>query len=229
MGHFTENLPIDNMTKLQTLKYVKVSAWNQVKKKRLVNLRELKIFGDLHARNDKFTFDSIANLKCLRILSVALQDPSIGHFGSLEPVSHCEHLQDLHLEGTIHNVPENLHELVPNLECLSLERSNLKDDPMPKLEKLLKLSRLHLGWGSYVGRKMICSAKSFLRLKILNLCLKFDEWEVKEGALPVLGDLKIFEGTELIIPERLRSINILILPIPATDVDYIARRDYYQL
>ncbi|XP_044476251.1 putative disease resistance RPP13-like protein 3 [Mangifera indica] len=212
IGCFDTKLKIDNLTKLQTLKNVHGWVWTQIKTEKLVNLRELRIYWNYPTKNGEVTLDSIANLKSLRILSITLFDGS-SYFGSLEPLSHCEHLQDLNLEGIILNLPENLHELVPNLECLSLDGSNLKDDPMPKLEKLLNLTHLQLGFDSYRGRKMTCSANGFPRLEILNLCPGplLNKWDVEQGAMHVLRDLKIVVHPEKGLSKWVRSINTLKL------------------
>ncbi|KAL5832276.1 hypothetical protein ACOSQ4_017630 [Xanthoceras sorbifolium] len=65
IGFFNLNLPfpIDNLTKLQTLKVVRNENWHEIKTEKLVNLRELCIDGKFH--EEVFPFDSIANLKSL--------------------------------------------------------------------------------------------------------------------------------------------------------------------
>ncbi|KAL5832279.1 hypothetical protein ACOSQ4_017633 [Xanthoceras sorbifolium] len=205
IGRFVnKSLHIDSLTKLQTLKYVQHMYWTKIKTEKLVNLRELWIVDS----ESEFSFESMANLKSLRILSVEagyLGTP----FGSLQPLSHCQHLVELRLEGKMEKLPENIQQLLPNLECLSLTALELKDDPMPLLEKLPYLTILHLGERIYSGKKIKCSAKGFLLLEILlfdEYNFEMEEWEVEEGALPRLRGLRIPTNPNLTIPERLRSI-----------------------
>ncbi|TXG47046.1 hypothetical protein EZV62_026340 [Acer yangbiense] len=92
-------LSIDNLTKLQTLREVCLPMWAQIKTEKLVNLRELWLSGFLHEQA-VFCFDSIANLKSLRILVVRLTLDDM-YFSSLQPLSHCGHLMDLRLNGKL--------------------------------------------------------------------------------------------------------------------------------
>ncbi|KAL5766863.1 hypothetical protein ACOSP7_017480 [Xanthoceras sorbifolium] len=196
---------ISNLTKLQTLKYVSFEIWAQIKTENLVNLRELWV-EDTSDEQEVFCFDSMANLKSLRILVVRLFNLS-----SLQPLSNCRHLVDLRLSGMIEKLPEDIHQVLPNLEYLSLKVSQLKDDPMPLLEKLPNLMVLNLDWGCYKGeKKMVCSAKGFPRLEILLIYLyrnwELEEWQVEEGALPRLRGLTISYNSNFIYPERFKSL-----------------------
>ncbi|KAL5766855.1 hypothetical protein ACOSP7_017472 [Xanthoceras sorbifolium] len=205
IGDFAnESLHIDSLTELQTLKYVKHMCWTEIKTEKFVNLRELWIVYSV----SEFSFESMANLKSLRILSVEAAK-SMTRFASLQPLSHCQYLVELRLEGKMEKLPENIQQLLPNLECLSLTNSQLKDDPMPLLEKLPYLTILHLGYGFYRGKKIKCSAEGFLLLEILlfdEYNFEIEEWHVEEGALPRLRGLRIPDNPKLKIPERLRSV-----------------------
>ncbi|TXG47074.1 hypothetical protein EZV62_026368 [Acer yangbiense] len=202
-------LLIDNLTKLQTLRHVSLSIWAQIKTEKLVNLRGLWLVGS-YSKQEVFCFDSIANLKSLRILVVGRgYDKTC--FSSLQPLSGCPHLMDLKLVGTLEKLSEDIHQVLPNLECLSLERSNLEDDPMPLLEKLPKLTVLKLGVGFYKGKKMTSSANGFLWLEILLLVVsdETEEWQVEDRAFPRLKGLRIHQSgmySNLKYPERLRSL-----------------------
>ncbi|TXG65575.1 hypothetical protein EZV62_006850 [Acer yangbiense] len=205
-GYFDGHLKIESLTKLQSLKYVISECWISINTEKLGNLRELWIFGPL----DEFCFDSITKLKTLEQLVVKL-DHNDG-FASLQPPTHCSYLMDLRLYGKIEKLPEDIHKLLPNLECLLLEDSCLEDDPMPSLEKLHNLMILCLGSRFYGGKKLFCSAQGFRRLEILKLDHEDDgglvEWQVEEGAMPMLRGFSIpteFES-KLRIPERLKSI-----------------------
>ncbi|KAL5766867.1 hypothetical protein ACOSP7_017484 [Xanthoceras sorbifolium] len=201
---------ISNLTKLQTLRYVSFKIWAQIKTKKLINLRELWVqdASDEKVVNSKEV--SIANLKSLRklVFKILYSDE---YLPSLQPLSNCRHLIDLRLWGRIEKLPEDIHQVLPNLECLSLIHSQLKHDPMPMLEKLPNLTVLNLDEGFYKGEKMVCSAKGFPRLEILLIDLYLNretrEWQVEEGALPRLRGLTISPyGFNFIYPERFESL-----------------------
>ncbi|KAL5766862.1 hypothetical protein ACOSP7_017479 [Xanthoceras sorbifolium] len=82
----------------------------------------------------------------------------------------------------IEKLPEDIHQILPNLKCLSLKWTYLMDDPMCLLEKLPNLMVLYLGFNFYKGEKMMRCAKGFPRLEILLIDLKVEkkEWQVKE-------------------------------------------------
>ncbi|KAK2641423.1 hypothetical protein Ddye_023186 [Dipteronia dyeriana] len=206
IGSFRDGpLPIENLTKLQTLKYVKNESWTEIKTEKLINLVELWLHGYL--KEQVLSLDSMANLKSLRILSVELDDDK--SFVSLQPLCNCPQLIDLRLRGKMKKLPEDIHEILLNLECLYLGVSRLEDNPMPLLEKLPNLLILYLDYEFNCGKKLICSAKGFLRHEILPLDVDDDllkEWQVEEGALPRLRCLRIDpNNSKLIMPEILRT------------------------
>ncbi|KAL5765173.1 hypothetical protein ACOSQ2_017767 [Xanthoceras sorbifolium] len=202
IGDFTSGpLSISNLTNLQTLKFIKIGYWMKIKTEKLVNLRELWLHGSME--EEVFSFDSMTNLKSLRILSVELKNDR--SFGSLQPLSHCQHLVDLKLRGTIKKLPKDMREVLPNLEFLCLGNTKLDHDPMPILEKLPNLMILYLGCGFSYEKTLMCSANGFLGLEILMLDLSsYQTIELQEGALPKLRGLSI--PSKLIIPKRLRSL-----------------------
>ncbi|KAL5765194.1 hypothetical protein ACOSQ2_017788 [Xanthoceras sorbifolium] len=198
---------ISNLTKLQTLKYITVHSWVQIKTEKLVNLRELRIVkGSRYEKN--FYFDSMANLKSLRILVVQYEGGFYDHFSSLQPLSNCRHLIYLRLEGKIWSLPEDIHQILPNLECLSLNYSDATNDPMRKLEKLPKLTVLSLRFEG-VYEVMMCSAKGFPRLEILLILhsgSRIVSWQVEEGAFPRLRGFTIRSRALTLLPKRFRSL-----------------------
>ncbi|KAJ4724314.1 Disease resistance protein [Melia azedarach] len=208
IGYFVGTLPIENLTNLQTVKYVEVESWSKVNTDKLVNLRELQIKeGDNTAVKQLFAFDSISKLKNLRFLSVKLSDSK--SFASLQPLSHCSYLVDFRLSGNMKKLPEDMDAFLPNLECLSLAVRHLEGDPMLTLEKFpsLTILDLHFKLKYYHVKKMICTAEGFPRLEILQLDADgLREWQVEEGAMPMLRALRIPEIPKLKMPERLRSM-----------------------
>ncbi|KAK0602948.1 hypothetical protein LWI29_038445 [Acer saccharum] len=207
-GKFYGNLEIDSLRKLQSLKYVRSKFWISINAEKLGNLRELWILGTLETTNE-FHFDSIAKLKRLEQLVVKVHRNAC--FASLQPLTRCSNLMDLRLYGKIEKLPEDIHNVLPNLECLLLKNSYLKDDPMPLLEKLPSLMILHLGSEFYNGKNLFCSAQGFRHLEILKLDVKdeLEEWQVEEGAMPRLQRLSIPKqkrNSKLRIPDRFKSI-----------------------
>ncbi|TXG65556.1 hypothetical protein EZV62_006831 [Acer yangbiense] len=206
-GIFVGHLQIDCLTKLQSLKYVLNKTWISINTEKLVNLRELWIEqdGSLETTNE-FHFDSLARLKRLEQLVVKVHRNAC--LVSLQPLTDCSNLMDLRLYGKIQKLPEDIHNVLPNLECLLLKNSCLQDDPMPLLEKLHSLMILNLGSKFYSGKNLFCSAQGFRRLEILKLDDndELEEWQVEEGAMPRLRGLSIPKDSMLKIPERFRSI-----------------------
>ncbi|KAL5834017.1 hypothetical protein ACOSQ3_017691 [Xanthoceras sorbifolium] len=80
---------ISNLTKVQTLRYVSFKIWAQIKTKKLINLRELWV-QDASNEEVVFCFDSMANLKSLRILVVQLLGYNNKYLSSLQPLSNVD-------------------------------------------------------------------------------------------------------------------------------------------
>ena len=105
----------------------------------------------------------------------------------------------------ISKFPENLIEI-------TLSASALSEDPMQKLDRLLKLRILQLFSESYVGKKMCCPKNSFPQLWILKLWKleELEDWIVLGGALPRLRDLEIRSCAKLHkLPDGLQHVKTL--------------------
>ncbi|KAK0592310.1 hypothetical protein LWI29_017064 [Acer saccharum] len=206
IGLFTGPLQIDSLTKLQSLKFVNNESWSKINPEKLVNLRELSIYSRLCTEEKVFRFDSVVKLPRLEQLSVRLSPGD--SFASLQPLSSCSYLTDLRLLGNLKKLPEDIDVALPNLECLLLKNSWLRDDPMPLLGKLPCLMILYLHYNFYSGKRLTCRALSFPRLEILKLGRddQLEKWRVEEGAMPRLRGLSMPQNSTLRIPERLRSI-----------------------
>ncbi|KAL5763374.1 hypothetical protein ACOSP7_019638 [Xanthoceras sorbifolium] len=175
---------IECLMNLQTIRSITNKVWTEIRTIKLINLRELWLQGPLISW--AFSFDSMTNLTSLQILSI-----------------------ELRLKGKIENLPEDMHEVLPNLQCLSLRASLLEGDLMLQLEKLPNLIILHLGCRFHSGKKMMCTANGFLGLQILLLDenkFQIEELQVEEGALPRLKGLRIPVEFKSTILERLRSL-----------------------
>lgn len=87
-------------------------------------------------------------------------------------------------------LPES-HHFPQSLRRFSLAADNIKQDPMPVLEKLQSLVVLELR--GYSGRTISCSARGFPSLQNLQLdwFLYTEEWKIEAGAMPKLSHLMI--------------------------------------
>ncbi|KAK3428202.1 hypothetical protein EUGRSUZ_E00952 [Eucalyptus grandis] len=108
------------------------------------------------------------------------------------------YLRKLRFLWTEEKLPE--HKSLPEqLRKLVLLGSQLKEDPMPILEKLPHLVVLMLGYWAFKGKEMVCSAGGFPQLKHLIFAYLNDleEWRAAEGAVPHLSRLGITGCPEL--------------------------------
>ncbi|GFY96341.1 hypothetical protein Acr_11g0006470 [Actinidia rufa] len=150
------------------------------------------------------------NLTSLRKLAIkASMDFSSLSWSPLN-LPRCENLHKLSLGVYMKNFPE-LDELFPNLAKLSLKFTELVQSPLETLKKLPKLKILKLGERSYEGRQIICSGgpDNFPQLEVLEIhdLIWLEVLIVKEGAMPRLKKLSIFECDQLTgIPERFKNI-----------------------
>lgn len=132
---------------------------------------------------------SLKNLKSLRLRS----KNENGRPSKLElkPLSGLKNLTNLYLLG---NLPELHDDYFPlGIIVLTLSVSKLKEDPMPILAKLPKLSVLGLLADSYTGKEMVCPSGGFQSLTILKLWMlvELETWKVEEGSMQYLEELEI--------------------------------------
>jgi hypothetical protein len=132
---------------------------------------------------------SLKNLKSLRLRS----KNENGRPSKLElkPLSGLKNLTNLNLLG---NLPELHDDYFPlGIIVLTLSVSKLKQDPMPILAKLPKLSVLGLLADSYTGKEMVCPSGGFQSLTILKLWMlvELETWTVEEGSTQYLEKLEI--------------------------------------
>ncbi|KAH9751218.1 Disease resistance protein RPM1 [Citrus sinensis] len=117
------------------------------------------------------------------------------------------------------------YQFPPSLTHLSLSNTELKEDPMPTLEKLPYLQVLKLKQNSYLGRKLACvGSGGFPELKVLHLKSMYwlDEWTMGAGAIPKLESLIVDPCAYLRkLPEELwciQSLRKLDLHWPQTEL-----------
>ncbi|XP_039173113.1 probable disease resistance RPP8-like protein 2 [Eucalyptus grandis] len=147
------------------------------------------------------------NLKHLRFLSLYLQY-NLWTEGELSKMSNYPHSCKLFINGRIEKLPE--HKSLPQqLRKLILIDSQLKEDPMPILEKLPHLVFLMLGYYAFMGKEMVCSAGGFPQLKhlLFDALLDLEEWRAAEGAVPHLSRLGIYlcPNLRVVVPPRIST------------------------
>ncbi|KAF3947899.1 hypothetical protein CMV_026036 [Castanea mollissima] len=179
----SEMLELDNLRYLQTLVNVKPKTIQISKDFKLDHLRVL----------------------VLRNNSVSLATDVI------EIVSGCPSIDKLNLCYPIEKLP-GAGKFSSKLDKLTLERTNLEEDPMTTLEKLDNLKILRRLESAFEGTKMVCSKGGFpqLRSLVLSLLPNLEEWTVEEGTMPNLCRLEIESCKKLQkIPNGLKSITSL--------------------
>ncbi|XP_030964976.1 probable disease resistance protein RF9 [Quercus lobata] len=150
-----------------------------------ISLRKLGL--TCHSESAVKTAECISRLGNLQTLRLRSRDP----FGqpldlALHPMKDHQSLSSLYLFGKIKD--HDIGNLPRNLKILRLSMSELENDPMPELGKLLQLNTLRLFAGSYRGKEMTCLHGNFPKLRVLKLW-KLDGLEqltIKEGSMPQL-------------------------------------------
>ncbi|XP_044473256.1 probable disease resistance protein RF9 [Mangifera indica] len=153
---------------------------------RLPNLRSLRIYGNLSS------YQSTLSESLCKPLSLE----------SLKLVNKSEN-------SMVSSIKLSEYQFPPQLTQLSLSNAELKDDPMPTLEKLPHLKILKLKHNSYIGRRLACTSGGFPKLEVLHLksMLWLEEWTMETAAMPNLECLVIHPCAYLRkLPEELWHI-----------------------
>ncbi|KAK1580807.1 hypothetical protein Q3G72_000328 [Acer saccharum] len=137
---------------------------------RLPNLQTLRIYGYLSSHQSMLS-KSLAKLLCLKSLKLVNESKTTG-----SP-----------------SIVLSEYQFPKTLTQLSLSNTELKDDPLPILEKLPNLEVLKLKRNSYMGRKLACRSGGFAQLRVLHLksLLWLEEWIMESGAMQKLECLLI--------------------------------------
>ena len=157
---------------------------------RLPSLQTLRVHGNLSSYQSMLS-NSLCTLLCLESLKLVNERAIVSQPSSIV-------------------LPE--YQFPPRLVELSLSNTELRDDPMPKLEKLPHLQVLKLKKNSFIGRKLVCSSGGFQSLKVLHLKSMFclEEWIMENDAMQNLESLVINPCACLkILPEELWRIKSL--------------------
>ncbi|XP_060186825.1 disease resistance protein RPP13-like [Lycium barbarum] len=194
---------INKLTSLQVLRGIHCDQWKDVDPVDLVNLRELR----MDEIEKSYSLNNISSLKSLSTLELWCEYGNQS-FPALEFLSCCQKLQKLLLSGRIDKLPP-----FPNsITMMSLQNSNLMEDPMPILGMLPNLRYLQILNGAYFGKEITCSDNSFNQLEFLRLyCLqKLERWDLAASAMPLVKGLTIHYCSELKeIPERMKDVERL--------------------
>ncbi|KAJ3707172.1 hypothetical protein LUZ61_010877 [Rhynchospora tenuis] len=117
---------------------------------------------------------------------------------------------------------------------LSLNHSNIEEDPMPVLENLKSLRRLEL-FNTYNGKQLSCAAGGFPRLECLRLIKMryLEDWKVEKGGMPLLKKINITWCYNLVtIPDlqHMTSLNALTIKDVRTDLpDRLRGEESYKI
>uniref|UniRef100_A0A1D1ZG16 Disease resistance protein RPP8 n=1 Tax=Anthurium amnicola TaxID=1678845 RepID=A0A1D1ZG16_9ARAE len=209
------------LVNLQTLYIPSAGAWIERSLATMTSLRRLGINCILPVHNIALN-SSLDNLTQLHSLYLEGEPYNRGRLprGPLSrkalSLPRHRHLQELTLWGPLKD-PDmtgpstySSGELPPNLNELALWDSELQQDPMALLEKLLFLRCLRLK-NAYAGEELVCSVGGFPQLQKLEISwLPIRSWTVEDGAMPCLKNLDISYCHQLdMLPEGMKHIKTL--------------------
>ncbi|KAG6506109.1 disease resistance protein RPP8-like isoform X2 [Zingiber officinale] len=207
---------------------------------KLRNLRRLHLKNMSSSDGDALA-NAIQNLSRLEMLTL---------FGESLPVSVlltsscCRHLQILYLRGPwarparIHIDAEN-SSIFSNLIYLAIWQTRLeKDKDIAMLASLANLQTLQLRIDAFVGRVLVFPKRGFPRLQeiLLYRLSAMEQWEVGEGAMPLLRDLRLWDCKNMrMLPEglvrltELKQIEISGMEMIERRVDKHTGEDYHKI
>ncbi|XP_078158848.1 putative disease resistance RPP13-like protein 3 [Carex rostrata] len=226
---FDFRLKWNQHTNLQTLEYVSTET-EIVELACCINLRTLVIRFEGSIDNERVqqmwrSFEAVLRRTEQLVYLGILRRRGMLPFGGTTDLPCHGKIQNLYLDGEwIRDIcVPSVEMFPPNLTKLTLKWSNLEEDPMPILEKLLSLRILHLDSYSYMGTKLICSTGGFPNLEklklhgLINLC----HWDIEEGAMPVLCHLRFYQCYSLdALPElqKVPTLQELVVNYPSDEL-----------
>lgn len=194
-----KKLRLDTLKNLRTLRNFSPKKCDVNDVGKLTNLQKLTVFDPYDPTKLKI-FSQLAefNSKYFRSSSFYFgHSKCLWTEGQLSEMPNYDHLHKLTINGKIEKLPK--HESLPQqLRKLVLLKSQLKEDPMPILEKLKNLIFLVLE-NAFEEKEMVCSGGGFPQLKYLVISLfpGLEVWKVDEGAMPHLSRVRIHGCPEL--------------------------------
>ncbi|XP_078159340.1 disease resistance protein RPP13-like [Carex rostrata] len=230
-GCYEIHLPLkwNKHTNLQTIMDVDIHIESVVELGFCINLRTFGIFIVDDLDNER-AIKEWQNLKSVlkntvQLVYLSIKTTGFLPFGGTKELPCHEKIQKLVLWGEWErNICVPSVEMFPrNLTKLKLAFSKLQEDPMPILERLQSLRILCLCYNSYVGTELICSTGGFPNLEKLELrwVHNLHYWDIKEGAMPILGHLQINYCKKLhVLPElqKVRTLQELTVSRPSLEL-----------
>ncbi|XP_078161871.1 disease resistance protein RPP13-like [Carex rostrata] len=198
------------LTNLQTIGWVWATQSWEIELPHLPNLRSLQL--DANPSPSKAVVPFLSTLEHLTDLEI-WHDDSVLDILDVRGFPFYNHLQSLQLYyRSTTKLTQLLHEdMLPcHLIYLQIDGHMFQHDIMPVLEKLRCLKVLKLSSNAFESRKTTCSSGGFSQLEFLKLnSLSMEEWEIEEGALPILKKLEIWGCDELDVPQGLQYLTNL--------------------
>ncbi|MCD9642184.1 hypothetical protein HAX54_028867 [Datura stramonium] len=153
IARYKEHVQLRKLTSLQTLKYIRCDHLKDHDAVGVINLQELV----MEKVMSFYSLNAIGSLNNLRTLMMGCE---IGEpFPPLEPLSSCQNLNKLWLQGRIEKLP--LPDQLPeSITMMVLRGSQLEEYPMPILGMLPNLRNLVLV-NAYRGKEITCNDGSF--------------------------------------------------------------------
>ncbi|XP_073132830.1 putative disease resistance protein At1g50180 [Henckelia pumila] len=232
---------LDGLTELETLIGFDSKICDAKHLRKLTNLR--RFLGRVYdIESLSVVVDHIIKIKDQlgeASLSISVTDMSSEEGSHLiDSLMHCP-LNELRIYGRLRRLPNWEPQLVENLHSLSLDGSEIVEDPMETLlQHLPTLEILCLGSKSFSGTEMVCGSKGFPQLKELTLegLSNLEGWRVEQGAMPNLSELEIWGCPKLnMIPQGITFLASLTkLTIREMPSDFISRlrrggQDYHKI
>nr|ABW24171.1 LOV1-like protein [Olimarabidopsis cabulica] len=207
--HDKTKLELSDLVNLESLMNFSTKYSSVMDLLHMTKLRELRLF-----ITDGYTSETLSSsLRQLRALEVLhlydSPETRVAYHGG-EIVLDCIHLKELELAMHMPRFPEQ-YQFHPHLSHIYLWCCCIEEDPIPILEKLLRLKSVILAFGAFIGRRMVCSTGGFPQLCFLKLeyLEELEEWIVEEGSMPCLCVLTIRDCKKLKLPDGIRYVTSL--------------------
>ncbi|KAJ3708390.1 hypothetical protein LUZ61_012095 [Rhynchospora tenuis] len=214
--------PSIDLTNLQTLRGVKArESWVAQGSPKLANVKHLGIY--VPEAQGGVQWDAIVTLlnTMKYLVYFELKGPNIPlKIIDMRHFLFCCRLTFLRLSDTRYDMEKSaqpLNQIVPDVGMLPKYLINLRlqdikylKDLFPVVEKLENLRYLYLH-GPKLPLRLCCSARGFGKLEQLDLWYLegLEEWEIEEGAMPMLKNLDVFRCLALRVPLGLQYLTVL--------------------
>ncbi|XP_078182223.1 disease resistance protein RPP13-like [Carex rostrata] len=202
--------PSTKLTNLQTLSEMIVTESWETESPHLPNLRGLRL-GNNKSVSAGSVVTFLGTLEHLITLEIEVDHIPL-HIFDMRCFPFYQNLQSLRIYNTCetpHEIAIDVSMFPPHLTYLSISNYQFHQDVMSVLEKLPCLKVLCLD-EVFTNKKLSCSAKGFNQLESLDLSdMTFEDWEIEDGAMPILRELVIYRCRKLCVPQGLRHLTHL--------------------